>query len=160
MSPAALDRELVDEIAARVTAAVLQELRGAGVLPAADRRVSNADQAAASGLLPAMWAACGVQVLAVADLINHARLHPGLATAIEQATGTVLDEAATPLGRLLRRAQGCNVGGLQVHRVGLSRKVALWQLGFRPTAAEGFGSPAGPSLATTALGAGATTATR
>jgi hypothetical protein len=137
MTAVADDEALVEAIAERVTAAVLQRL--AAVLPRVERRRPQAERDALAVLLPAMWAVCGVRVLAVSDLMDHARLHSALAAAIEHATGKPVNRAQVALGRLLRRSLGCNVDGLQIHRVGVSRGVALWQLGFTPATNDGIG---------------------
>ena len=120
---------LVDAIAARVTAAVLQRL---GPPTPAARRLSQADHEALTRLLPAAWRACGISTFATVDLIERAKLHPELAAATIRLSGK-------SLGRLLHRAATCAaaVGGLTVHRLGSSRDGALWGLGYVPTTTAG-----------------------
>lgn len=81
----------------------------------------------------------------MSDIVLQAKVRPELEAAIQSATGLPADQAGVALGRLLRRSLGCSVGELQMHHVGYSRGVALWQLGFTPTTNEGSGGGLNPT---------------
>ena len=73
-------------------------------------RLSPADRAALSELLPAVASRYGSGAFRAAEVCDLARLDPA------------------ELGRLLRRARGVDVDGLIVQRCGTEAGVALWQL--------------------------------
>ena len=94
------------------------------------RRLAGQDHEAATVLLPVIAAAIGAQSFVVAELLAlAATAAPGadaLRLAIAGAAGPLDAGTGRRLGKLLRRLDGADVGGLTVARIGRESAGAIW----------------------------------
>ncbi len=114
----ALLRDIVDEIKGlRSDLAAVERQRSA------PRRLSRADEEALVALFPALAAAVGTRTFSVHELHEHARLPVAPAVALRAALAAVGNPRR--IGRLLRRAEGVDVGGYRIVANGHSREGML-----------------------------------
>ena len=113
---------------AELVAAVLAqsaEIRGLRADLAAGRGAPNAGSEAMANLLREIVAYCGDQAFSTSALTAHAEGAPALSAAIIGAAGIL---NARAVGKVLKKWEGVDVGGLQVQRLGLDAAGVIWKV--------------------------------
>jgi hypothetical protein len=108
-------RELVAEV---------RGLRADLVAHRRERKLSPADRAVLSTVLPTIAATVGDRVFTVSELVAHAQLPA--ATELREAIATA--GGAHALGRLLKRGEHADVGGLALETLGVDRDGRMWRI--------------------------------
>lgn len=81
--------------------------------------------AGARRLLEVIHGWCGTADFTAGDLVDHANFEPAVRGALEDACGAL---SARRLGKLLRRLEGLDFGGLSVRRERVTREGITWRV--------------------------------